>query len=171
MVVELLDRGVDVLQHRRGVRAFAQKHNAFHHVVIVLHYAIGSMDRLADLTKTNLRPLRDYRHVLDANRSAVLRFDDGLFDVVDVLDQPHSAHINLLRALFDEASAAVGIAVGELLLHLRQTQTVGNQLVGVDANLILRRDAAKGGVVHHIWDRRMYLLITQSCSDFSSIRS
>ena len=90
----------------------------------------------------------------------------------DVRDQPHGAHIDLLRPLLDEASAGVGIAVGQLLLHLRQAQTVGDQFVGIDANLIFARDAAEGRIVHHVRDRAwMYLLITQSCRDFSSITS
>ena len=53
-------------------------------------------------------------------RRAVLRLQHGLFDVVDVGDQSHCSHIDLLRALLDEASAGVGVGVGELLLHLRR---------------------------------------------------
>jgi len=34
--------------------------------------------------------------------------------------------IEPLRPLFDEASSYVGVAVGELLLHLRQAQSIGN---------------------------------------------
>ena len=58
-------------------------------------------------------------------------------------DQAHRAHIDLLRALLDEAAAGVHVVVRQLLLDLREAQPVGDQLVGIDANLIFARDAAE----------------------------
>src|SRR5208283_740494 len=100
VVVEPLDHGVDALQHFRSVRSFAEKHNTFDHVVIVLDHTVGSVNRFPDLTETNLWPLRDHGHVLDSYGGAVLRLDDGLFDITDVLDQAHGAHIDRLCSLF-----------------------------------------------------------------------
>ena len=94
-----------------------------------------------------------HRDVFNPDRSAVLCLDNGLLDIGDGLDQPHGSHIDLLRPLLDEASSGVGIAVGQLLLHLRQGHTVGDQLVGIDANLVLPRRAAEGRIVHHIRHR------------------
>src|SRR5208283_3470796 len=64
VVVELLDHGVDALQHLRRIRPLAQEHNAFDHVVIVLDHSVRSMDGFPNLTETNLWPLRDHGHVL-----------------------------------------------------------------------------------------------------------
>ena len=141
---------MDAVQRGGGVRALAQEHDSFHHVVVVDHHAVGAMDGLADLAQANLRPLRDHGDVLDAQRRAVLRFDDGLFDVADVPDQADGAHVDLLRALLDKTAAGIGVGVGQLLLDLRQAQAVGNQLVGIDADLIFARDAAEGRIVHHV---------------------
>ena len=66
---------------------------------------------------------------------------------------PHQAHfadVDLLQARFDEAAAGVGVVVGELLLHLRQAQAVGDQLVGIDAHLVFARGAAEAGDVHDV---------------------
>src|SRR5580700_1417701 len=63
VVVELLDHCVDTLKHLRGVCSFAEKHNTFHHVVIVLDHAIGPMDCFPNLAETDLWPLRDDSYV------------------------------------------------------------------------------------------------------------
>src|SRR5271165_171840 len=144
VVVEPLDHGVDALQHLRRVRAFAKKHNTFDHVVIVFDHTVGSMDRFSDLTETNLWPLRDHGHVFYSYGGAVLRLDDGLFNITYVLDQSHGAHIDGLRSLFNETAAGVGVAVGELLLNLRQTETVRDQLLRVHADLVFLRNPAEG---------------------------
>ena len=81
VIVELVDHGVKAFQHGRRVRAFAEKHDAFDDVVIVLNYAVGAMERSSDLAQANLRPLRDHGNVFDPQRRAVLRFDHRLFDV------------------------------------------------------------------------------------------
>ena len=101
------------------------------------------MVRSADLAQANLRPLRDHGDVFDPQGSAVLRFDHRLFDVADVGDQAYAAHVDLLRTLFDETATHVGVAVCQLLLNLRQAQTIGDQLLRVDANLIFASYAAE----------------------------
>ena len=67
-----------------------------------------------------------------------------------VLDQAHFGDVDLLQAGFDKASAGVGVVVGELLLHLADAQSVGDQLVGVHANLIFARRAAEAGHIDDI---------------------
>ena len=76
--------------------------------------------------------------------------DDRLFDVVGTVDQSDRAHVDLLQAFLDEASAGVGVVVGELLLDLGQAQAVGDQFVGVDANLVFAGGAAEAGDVDNI---------------------
>ena len=57
-VVELLHLFVNALQHRVGVVALLQQHDAFHSVGIVDDCAIGAMGGAADLAEANLRTLR-----------------------------------------------------------------------------------------------------------------
>ena len=80
--------------------------------------AVGPMRRAADLAQANLGPLRDGGDVLDADGRAILRLDDGVFDVLHAGVEAQRLHIDLLRALLDEAAAAVGVVVGDLLLDL-----------------------------------------------------
>ena len=113
-------------------RALAHEYDAFHHIVIIHYHAVSPMDGFADLAETDLRPLRDHPNVLDAQSGAGLRLQDGFFDVGHACDQAHFPDVYLLRALLDEASASVRIGVGELLLDLRQAESVGDQLLRVD---------------------------------------
>jgi hypothetical protein len=62
--------------------------------------------------------LRDDGNVFDPQRRAVLGRDDGLLDVLGAVDQSDGAHVDLLQAFLDEASAGVHVVVGELLLDL-----------------------------------------------------
>ena len=61
VLVEPLDLGVNAVQRRRRIRALAQEHDAFDHIVVIDHHAVGAVDGLADLPQTNLRPLRHDR--------------------------------------------------------------------------------------------------------------
>ena len=81
--------------------------------------SVGSMRGAADLAEANLRPLHHRGDVFDVNRRAVLRLDDGVFDVLHARVEAERLHVDLLRALFNEAAAAVGVVVGDLLLDLR----------------------------------------------------
>jgi hypothetical protein len=75
------------------------------------------------------------------------------FLTIDVLDVPYQAYfaeIELLEACFDKASARIRIVVRELLLHLGQAQSISNQLVGINANLIFAGGTAKAGNVNDI---------------------
>ena len=90
---------------------------------------------------------------LIAQRRAVLGLDHGLADIVDVAEQAQRAHVDLLQARLDETAAGIHVVVGQLLLHLAEVQTVGDQLVGIDAHLIFPRDAAEADHIHHVGHR------------------
>ena len=66
------------------------------------------------------------------------------------LTRPNFLNVDLLQAGFDKASARIGVVVGELLLHLPDAQPVGDELVGVHANLIFARRAAEAGNIHDV---------------------
>ena len=85
---------------------------------------------LPNLAQPDLRTLRHRRDVVDAQRRAILGLDNGVLDVVDVRHQTDCPHVDLLQPFLDKAAAGVGVVVGELLLHLRDAQPVGDQLVG-----------------------------------------
>ena len=71
------------------------------------------------------------RNILYANRSAALRFQNGLFDIFYGADQSDGANVDLLRALFDETSPAVSVGICDLLFDLGKAESIGNQLVGI----------------------------------------
>ena len=71
VIVQLLHFFVDRLQRGVGFGAFAQQHDAFHHIVVVDDLAVGAMNRLADLAQPDLRPLRHRGDVAD--RAAACR--------------------------------------------------------------------------------------------------
>ncbi len=62
------------------------------------------------------------------------------------------ADVDLLLALLDEAAAGVDVVVGDLLLDLADGETVGDELVGIDADLVLARHAAEAGDVDDAGD-------------------
>ncbi len=107
-------------------------------------------DRLGELAQADLRALGDDGDVLHAERSAVLGRDHRVFDVLYVLDQAHFLNVDLLQAGFDKASAGIGVVVGELLLHLADAESIGDQLVGVHANLVFARGAAEAGHIDDV---------------------
>jgi hypothetical protein len=78
---------------------------------------------------------------------ATLRLEHSLLDVVDVAVQANLADVDLLFSLFDEAAAGVLVVVGQLLFQLADGEPVGDQLVGIDADLILAGLAAEAGDV------------------------
>jgi len=73
--------------------------------------------------------LRNGCDVLDLDCRAILGLDDGVLDVLHAGEEAHGLDVDLLRALLDEAAAAVGVVVGDLLLYLADAQPVGDQLL------------------------------------------
>ncbi len=108
------------------------------------------MNGSGKLAEPDLRALGNDGNVLHAERRAVLGEDDGLFDIVDAIDQADFAHVDLLQAFLDEAAAGVGVVVGELLLDLGQAQAIGDEFVGVNANLVFAGRAAEAGDIDDV---------------------
>ena len=75
-----------------------------------------------------------------------------MLDVVDVGEEANFAHVDLLLALLDEAAAGVDVVVGDGLFDLPDGEAVGDELVGVDADLVLASDAAEAGDVDDAGD-------------------
>ena len=113
---------------------------------------------LADLAEADFGPLHNGCNVPDAQRRAALGFEDGLLDVVDAGEEADLADVDLLLALLDEVAAGVDVVVGDLLLHLGDGEAVGDELAGIEADLVLARDAAEAGDIHHAGDGLELLL-------------
>ena len=122
--IQFLHLFVDAVQRRVRIRAFAQQHDAFDHVVVVDDSAVLVVNRFAIPAQADLRTLRDGGDVLDPQRRSVLSLDRRFFDVAHGLYQTDGAHVHLLKALLDEASARVHVVIRELLLHLADAQPV-----------------------------------------------
>ena len=85
-LVEPADHGVNSFQSGCRIRSFAHEDDALDHIVVVYHHAIRAVNGLPDLPETDLGSLRDDRDVADPQGRAVLRFDHGLVDVLNVAD-------------------------------------------------------------------------------------
>src|SRR5580704_3792076 len=152
-VVQFLRLGMDSRERVIRIRAFAQEHDTRDHVVVVDDFPVFAMNRASKLAESNFRALGHDGNILDSERRAILGSEDGVFDITDGSDQSNFADIDLLLAGFDETAARIYIVVGELLLHLGDAETVGNQLRGIQANLILARGSAEAGHIYNIGDR------------------
>ena len=99
--------------------------------------------RLRELAQPDLGAL--LTTAMSFTRSGVpfLRVDHRLFDVVNVLEQTDFADIHLLHPSSMKLPPRIGIVVGKLLLHLADVQSIGDQLVRIDAHLVFARRAAE----------------------------
>ena len=140
---------VNALQDGIGVVALLQQDDAFDGVGIVDDCAVGAMSGSADLAEANLRALGDGGDVLDLDGRAVGVFDDGVLDVLHAGVEAQRLHIDLLRALLDKAAAAVGVVVGDLLLDLADGQAVGDELLGIEPDLVFLGRPAEAGNIDH----------------------
>jgi hypothetical protein len=102
--------------------------------------------------------LRNHGDVFHAERGAALGRKDCVFDIVHIPDQPYFPDVDLLQAGFQEAAPRVDVVIGELLLHLRETQPVRNQLIRIDAHLIFPRGPAERVHIDDIRDGFQVLL-------------
>src|SRR5580658_3723218 len=152
-VVQPFDHGMDSFERGGRVRTLAHEHNPFDHIVVIDHESVSPVNGLSNLAQADLRTLGYNSYVFQPQGRAVLCFEDGLFDILDIANQSHRANVGLLRALFDTTSAGVRVAVRQLLLDLHKTQSVRHQLVGIDSHLILASDAAEGRIVHNVRHR------------------
>ena len=85
-----------------------------------------------------------------SNRRAVLILEDRLRNVPRVAEQTDFADVDLLRAGLDKAAAGVDVVVGKRLFDLADAEAVGDQLVGIDRNLIFARNAPETRDIHHV---------------------
>ncbi len=147
LLVELLDLVVQAHQRRRGVGALAQVDDGVDDVGVVDDLSVGTMDGLADLAQADLLSLRDLRDVLDPQRRPGLRLEEGVLDVLDRRHEADRPNVHLLQALFDEAAARVDVVGPQLLLDLTDRHAVRDELVRVDADLILAGGSPEGARV------------------------
>ena len=110
------------------------------------------MDRFADLSQADFRPLRNYGDVAHTHRGAILRFQDGGADVVGAGHQADGANIDFLAALLDKAAAGIGVVGRQRLLHLSNRQPIVHQLVRVHLHLVFARQPAEAAHVHYSRD-------------------
>src|SRR5579871_365009 len=146
------------LQSRLPYCAFTQQDNPRNYVIVVDDLAVFSMNRAGKLTEANFWTLRNGGDVFDSNRSAALGSDHGFLNIVDTIHKPYFADVDLLQAFLNEASASIGIVIRELLLDLGKTQAVRDQLVRVEANLVLPGRATEAGHVNYVGDGFQALL-------------
>jgi hypothetical protein len=91
VLVQLFHLGVNGFQRGIGFGAFAQQHDAFDDVVVVDDLAVLAVNRLADAAQPDLGPLHDRGDISNVNGRAVLSLEDGLSDVLDVVEEPDSS--------------------------------------------------------------------------------
>src|SRR6266851_1903045 len=94
------------------------------------------MNRPSELAQPDLWTLRDDRDILHPQRSSAFGHDDRVRDILYVSDQAHFPNIDLLQTRLDEAPARVSIVVCELLLHLSEAESIRDQLIWINADLI-----------------------------------
>src|SRR6185312_16522565 len=97
--------------------------------------------------------LSDFGDIADPQRRAVLCVDHGVGDVIHAGDEAQRPDIDLLHAGFHEATARIDVVIRQLLLHLADIESVGDQLFGIDAYLILARSAAEAADINNIRNR------------------
>ncbi len=151
LFVQLVNFVVNGDQGFVGVGALAKQDDAFDDVIIVDNRAVFAVNGLADLSEANLGALRDRGdifHAEDACRSCAVMTVCSMS--CDVGEQADDADVDLLQAGLDETAAGVGVVVGELLLDLADAEAVGDEFVGIDADLIFAGDAAEAGDVHDV---------------------
>ena len=118
VLVELGDFVVDACENGVGVVAFLEEDDALDGVVVVYDGAVGAVGGAADLAEADFGALLDGRDVADAEGGAVLGLDDGVFNVGDGVEEAEGLDVDLLGTLLNEAAAAVGVVVLDLLLDL-----------------------------------------------------
>ena len=161
-VVQLFYFFMNAFENGVRIVALLQQHNAFHGIGIVNDPArartICNMHGAADLAKANLGALRHCGDFFDGDRRAVPGLHHRVFYVLHAGVEALGLHVDLLRALLNKAAAAVGVVVGDLLLHLADAQTVGHQLVGIELDLVFLGRTAEARHIHNANDALERLL-------------
>ena len=108
------------------------------------------MNGLANLAEPDLGPLSHDGDIRHAQRRAELRLQHRLTNILHVVEQPDRPHIHLLQTGFHETPAGVDVVASQLLFHLSDAQSIGNELGRVNHHLIFPCSASEAGHIHDI---------------------
>ena len=139
--VNLLVQGVE---RGFGDGALAEQDDAFDDVVVVEDGAVFLADGFAELSEADFGSLHYVAQIADADWSSVLYFHDGGGDVVGGLHEADGADVQGLLAALDESAAGVDVVRDQRVLDLRQRQAVGDELSGIELDLVFACRAAEG---------------------------
>ena len=129
---------VHALERGERVAAVAHQHDAFDDVRVEI---------LTDDAEARRVGVGDVGHVVHADRHALWRCDHHLVDVAQRGEESDATHVVALRAQLQALPAHVLICVRDRLRQLRERQVVAAQLVGIDLDVQLARQAAERGDV------------------------
>src|SRR5579872_2734737 len=137
---------------------FAHEHAALDNVRLIDNDAVRSVIRSGHVSETNSRTPVHYGNVLHSDRRSIRRRQDRVLDILYIAEKSERADVQLLCALFYKTAARVHIIVGELALDLGNAQSVGDQLVRIDAYLILTCRPPEVAYVHDVSDFPEFLV-------------
>src|ERR1700733_15316745 len=149
-VVQLVHFLVNGVERGLLLGAFAHQHTTLNDVGLVDDAAVFHVIGSRHVTQPDFGALADFSDIFHSQRGPGLGFQHSLLDVLHAAKEPESTNIHLLHSDFNETAAGIDIVVGELLLHLADAQSIGNQLVRIDANLVLAYRAPEVGNIHHV---------------------
>jgi hypothetical protein len=125
----------------------------------------------ANLAEANLGPLRYGANVLDAMAAPAWVLTTVFSMSCGAGVEARRLHVDLLRALLDEAAAGVGVVVGDLLLDLANAEAVGDEFVGVELDLVFAVGPPKLATSTTPLTLLKVFSSDQSSSDFFSMAS
>src|SRR5271165_4017676 len=96
------------------------------------------------------RTLDHFCNILYSQSGAFLSRQNRVSTVLNTSEQAQSANIHLLLARFHKAAARVQVVVRKLLFKLTDTESVGNKLARIDANLVLLGRSTEGRYVDDV---------------------
>src|SRR5580698_5010082 len=149
-MIQLVDLLVNGFQSRFFVGAFAHQDTALDHVRFVDDAPVLHMVGTRHMAQSNFGALHNVTDVLDPKSRSGLGFQDSLVDVVGTGEESERADIHLLQTDFYETAAGIDVVIGDLLLHLANTQSVGDKLARIHADLILAHGSTEIGNVNNI---------------------
>src|SRR3984957_10023294 len=136
-VVEFVHLLVNRIERRLFFGAFAHQHRTLNDIRLVDDAAILHVVRSGHVAQSNLGALGDFRNVFHSKSGSGLSLQDGLLNIVHIAEEPQGTNIHLLHPDLNEAASGIDVVVSELLFDLSDTQSVRDQLVWVDAHLVL----------------------------------
>ncbi len=113
---------MDLFQHRQGLGASLEQHNAFHNIIAIVD---------SDFAQTHARADAGLAEVSHEDRRAFFLRHDGVGNVLEFLDQPHATDIETLLPHREVVAAHIGIALGEAIHDLVERDVVTHELAGI----------------------------------------